>query len=339
MKRLGIALFLLLGLGVAAFFLWPGAPTYARKGPYRVGVRDFSIKTSLESRPLPATLWYPALSATGRKGDSTFTMENAPFGGTNRTVSGKALPDAAPDFQGAPYPLVIFSHGSPGTRVDAVPRMEHWASHGFAVLAMDHGKYERYRSSDLRDALDFAEQLTTNPGPFVRFMDTQRTAMAGFSFGGLSVLYMGGAHVAGLSDEPRDPRLKALVLLAPEHDQVQADTLDFRPADLPALVMVGSEDRRFQEVEKIYRALPGPRKLLVTLLGSRHEVFLDPSFKKTFWSDLDPGTLDANQAQNLIQHFTTAFLLDVLRNDPKARKALLPGAVTFKEITYDATPH
>jgi predicted dienelactone hydrolase len=333
MKGFGFALLLLLVLGVAAFVLWPGAPTYAKHGPYLVGAREFVIKTSLASRSLPATLWYPALNPKDGKKVSTVTMNNAAFGGTNRTISGNALQDAAPDPSGGPFPLVVFSHGSPGTRADAVPRMEHWASHGFAVLAVDHGKYERYRTADLRDALDFAEQLTTLPGPFAKFIDTQHTAAAGFSLGGLSVLYMGGAHYTGLSDEPRDPRLKALVLLAPVNDFVKTNDLDLSAATLPTLVAVGSKDDLFTEAEQVYQGLPAPRKSLVTLIGGTHVIFMDASLKKTF-PGLGWGTLDVNRAQDLIHHVTTAFLLDVLKNDPKARKALLPEAVKFEEVQY-----
>jgi predicted dienelactone hydrolase len=328
MKAFGFTLLLLLVLGVAAFVLWPGAPTYAKQGPYLVGAREFVIKTSLESRPLPATLWYPALKEV-----KTATMDNAAPGGTSRTFSVNALQDAAPDPAGGPYPLVVYSHGSPGTRADAVPRMEHWASHGFVVLAVDHGKYDKYRSADLRYALDLAEQLTAGPGPFAKFIDTQRTGAAGFSFGGLSVLYMG----TGLSGEPRDPRIKALVLLAPVHDQIPASSLDLSAATLPTLVAVGSKDDLFTEVEQVYQGIPAPRKSLVTLTGGTHRVFIDPSFKKTFWSDLDWETPEAKQAQDLIHHFTTGFLLDVLKGDPEAHKALLPEAVKFEDAQYTTT--
>lgn len=337
MKRFRLLWLLLLPLAAAAVFvLWPGGPAYAKPGPALVGVREFSIKTSLASRPLPATLWYPALSSKDGKKGNTIIMNNAVFGGTNRVITGNALQDAAPDAAAGPFPLVVFSHGSPGTRADAVPSMEHWASHGFAVLALDHGKIDRLRLSDLRDALDFAEQLTRGPGPLASLIDTQRTAMAGFSLGGLSALYLGGAHLAGLSDEPRDPRLKALVLLAPVNDFVKTSTLDLGSVDLPTLVAVGSKDVLYSEAEQIYQGLPATRKSMLTLVGSTHGIFMDPSFKKTFLSSMDWGTLDANRAQELIHHITTAFLRDVLKNDPKAHQALLPEAVKFEEIEYSA---
>ena len=67
-----------------------------------------------------------------------------------------------------------------------------------------------------------------------------------------------------------------------------------------------------------------------------HKIFLDP-FLKTFYPELDWGTLAADRAQDLIHHFTTAFLLDVLKGDKEAHKALLPEAVKFEEIQYTTT--
>ena len=51
----------------------------------------------------------------------------------------------------------------------------------------------------------------------------------------------------------------------------------------------------------------------------------------------DCGDLAADRATDLINHFTTAFLLDVLKGDLEAHKALLPEAVTFEEIQYTTT--
>jgi len=50
-----------------------------------------------------------------------------------------------------------------------------------------------------------------------------------------------------------------------------------------------------------------------------------------------PGTLDLLRAEDLVNHFISAFLLDVLKGDRSAHKALLPEAVTFEEIQYTTT--
>ncbi len=45
---------------------------------------------------------------------------------------------------------------------------------------------------------------------------------------------------------------------------------------------------------------------------------------------------DKDRAHDLINHFTTAFLLDVLKGDEAAHAALAPDAVSFPGITYEA---
>jgi hypothetical protein len=44
-----------------------------------------------------------------------------------------------------------------------------------------------------------------------------------------------------------------------------------------------------------------------------------------------------DRAHDLTNHFTTAFLLDVLKGDKEAHKALLPDAVKFPGIQYTTT--
>jgi predicted dienelactone hydrolase len=313
--------------------LRPDSPTYAKHGPYWVGAREFVIKTT-EGRALAATLWYPALNPKGLKEVNTVTMNNAPFGDPDQTFNGHALADAAPDPAGGPYPLVVFSHGDPGTRADYIPCMEHWASHGFAVLGLDHGRSSMYRTTDLKSALDFAQQLTSGADALAKFIDTNREAAAGFSMGGQAALQVGGARFTGFSGEARDQRVKALILMAPGG---KAENLDLSEVTLPVLVLVGSKDvSKSRNPEQVYQALPAARKSLVTLAGCTHKVFLDP-FLKTFYPELDWGTLAADRAQDLIHHFTTAFLLDVLKGDKEAHKALLPEAVKFEEIQYTTT--
>lgn len=46
---------------------------------------------------------------------------------------------------------------------------------------------------------------------------------------------------------------------------------------------------------------------------------------------------DMSRAHDLINHFTTAFMLDVLKRDKEAHKALLPKAVHFTGIQYKTT--
>ena len=70
--------------------------------------------------------------------------------------------------------------------------------------------------------------------------------------------------------------------------------------------------------------LVAPAMALVLLL------FVLP-LASTLW-----GALQGSDGLTL-HHFATAFLLDVLKGDQEAHKALLPGAVTFEEVQYTTT--
>ena len=59
--------------------------------------------------------------------------------------------------------------------------------------------------------------------------------------------------------------------------------------------------------------------------------------KAGFYWVCSDAVWDMDRAHDLINHFTTAFLLDVMKNDPEAHKALLPEAVTFEEVQYTTT--
>ncbi len=59
----------------AAVGLRPDAPTYAQHGPYWVGTREFVIEPDSE-RPLPTTVWYPALNPQGLPEATTYSYQN-----------------------------------------------------------------------------------------------------------------------------------------------------------------------------------------------------------------------------------------------------------------------
>ena len=315
------------------------APLYARHGPYWVGARECMVKDAPAGRSLPATLWYPALNPKGLKESDTVTMDNRPLGGRVWTFEGHALQDAAPDPTGGPYPLVVFSHGDPGTRADAVPYMEHLASYGFMVLAADHGPTAMYRLEDLDAVVSLGERLARE-GDFAKLIDMDRIAVAGYSFGGLAALRAGGACFRGLSVPPRSPRLKAVLLMAPGEDSLKsAEALDLSAATLPTLVLVGDKDTmvHFPVVEAIYQALPAEAKGRVRFTGGTHDIFFDP-FLNTLWpGELDWNGLDLARTQDLINHFSTAFLMGVLKSDAGGRQALQAAATHFSEVEYSST--
>jgi predicted dienelactone hydrolase len=182
----------------------PDAPPYGQRGPFGVGTHEVTIPH--RTRPLKLAMWYPA--CLGDQPALT-TYEDGPI-----KFYGQALRDAPPDPHQAPYPLVLFSHGSSGTRYQSLFLTEHLASHGFVVMAVDHpgntafdaylssDRYEELRiqnyvqrPDDLLRQLAFAEELSAPTGAWPGLIDLERVAVSGHSFGGYSALALAGARL------------------------------------------------------------------------------------------------------------------------------------------------
>lgn len=184
----------------------PDAPPYAQRGPYAVGTRDLRIND--EQRPLNVTIWYPTEGNPGSE-----PIHNYPLLLTF-TVPGHAYLNAAPLAADTPYPLIIFSHGSGGSRVLSLFYTEHLASHGFVVIAADHpgnnvvntgaggilggsqdfaGSYA-LRPNDVLRQIALAEELNT-AGDLAGLIDLERIGVTGHSFGGWTALSAAGARL------------------------------------------------------------------------------------------------------------------------------------------------
>jgi predicted dienelactone hydrolase len=213
---------------VDTFFSVPvaDAPEFAPRGPYSVGVRTLEIKNPNQidilnfdkstgkapsyDRPLTIEVWYPATIPAGVEERAVYQM-GFPGGGREvagapKTVAvlGKALRDAAP-LKGKTYPLVIVSHGYPGSRYFLSYLSENLASKGYVVAAIDHtdsvlGEIRGFPSTLLNRANDqlftvgAMEELAARPGHFLNgLVDSSSVAIIGYSMGGYGALASAGA--------------------------------------------------------------------------------------------------------------------------------------------------
>lgn len=180
----------------------PDAPTFAQTGPYEVGTREITLDDP--QRPLDVTVWYPA--------DPPGDANTVQYQYSLLSTEGQAYQNAPADMSDAPYPLVVFSHGSGGFRYQSLWLTEHLASHGFVVMASDHPgntildnsddgeDAERlvrqyvYRPNDVLRQIDHAETMT-NDGPLSGVIDTDNVAVSGHSFGGYTAMAASGARL------------------------------------------------------------------------------------------------------------------------------------------------
>ncbi|MFD2570806.1 alpha/beta hydrolase family protein [Spirosoma soli] len=203
----------------------PDAPELAARGTSKVGVRTLKLthpgqmdvlhakdgKTPLYDRPLTVEIWYPARIPAGK---AEFTQYDEVMGVANDpkrplipyTFAGRALRDAEPEPGQGAYPLVIVSHGYPGSRLMFTYLTENLASKGYVVVSIDHTE-STYRdaaafpSTLLNRALDELfvlnemDRLSKKDSKsfLAGLLDANNTALVGYSMGGYGVLNATGA--------------------------------------------------------------------------------------------------------------------------------------------------
>lgn len=254
----------------------PDAPELAYRGPHAVGVRTLQVVNPNQldilnysadntdpryDRPLTLEVWYPADLAPGDRELTTYSdvLGSGP-GNPLRPITpfeftGRAARDARPGTVGGPYPLVIVSHGYPGSRVLMTYLTENLASKGYVVVSIDHTESTHgdkvdfalwgFASTLLNRTLDIHFVLNTvadmgefgAPGFLAGMVDAEQTALIGYSMGGYGSLNAAGAGFSALAvslpwavpggelarlqaGNPeylalQDSRIKAVVALAP----------------------------------------------------------------------------------------------------------------------------
>jgi predicted dienelactone hydrolase len=249
----------------------PDAPELAARGPYGVGVRTLALVNpdQLEvlaitpqnpqpryDRPLTVELFYPGDAPEGALttyedvfGHSADPERpNLPF-----TFLGRAERDAKPDASGAPYPLVILSHGYPGSRLMMTYLAENLASKGYVVAAIGHtdstfddvGAFASTllnRPLDQLFVLDELARRSEGEGFLGGLLDARSAALVGYSMGGYGALNAAGAGFSAAAVaapfvpnralavrqtgafEP-DSRVKAVVAFAPWGAQAALEAL------------------------------------------------------------------------------------------------------------------
>jgi predicted dienelactone hydrolase len=113
---------------------------------------------------------------------------------------------------------------------------------------------------------------------------------------------------------------------------------------IPTLLFFGAASEYMTNLglDGFWANLDVSQKTSVMMENAHHFVFGDsydryPSaFYANFWPVWSDAVWDMDRAHDLINHFTTAFLLDVLKGDKDAHAALAPDAVSFTGITYEA---
>ncbi len=228
------------------------------------------------------------------------------------------------------FPLVLFSHGNGGMRMQNAFWCEHLASHGYIVAAPDHtgncaatlidgqmvvfndtkearAQAAQDRPKDMSFLIDAMTRL--DQGGDSRFrgrIDIEHIGMAGHSFGGFTSVWVAD----------RDPRVDAIVPMAGA-----AET--YTNLQIPALVLLATEDdtlgaERVAAIRKYYEDHQGPC-ILAEFVNAGHYSFtemyqLNPAFGdgvgqgKRLASGAPVTYIGRETAFRLSNGYSTAFL-------------------------------
>lgn len=340
----------------------PDAPALAPFGPLPIGATTLDLfnpdqidivnatetAAPLYDRPVNVEIWYPAADGTVPGGTYSALIRD---GVTRVTLTGRAARDATPR-EGTRYPLVILSHGYPGNRFLMSPLAENLASKGYVVASIDHAEstYDSQlafgstlvnRPWDQRFVLDSLALLQGDLGAII---DTNQTAVIGYSMGGYGALIFAGAGVTTAAPgfsyaAPQrllernmvgtdsltslvDDRVRAVVAFGPWGRNADFwDAEGLSAIERPLMIIAGSVDdvSGYSAIRQIFAETTGTTRHLLTFVNANHNAGAPMPSPAEGWAVSDTlgwasfdhyadPVWDSVRMNNISQHFITAFL-------------------------------
>ena len=172
-------------------------PPLAARGSHFVGVQTLNITDNARSRTLKVEVWYP----TDERDKATFY--DAMLGPTPTKLPGQAKRGAAPTTK--KFPLIVVSHGQPGTRYQLAYLGEHLASWGFVVANLEHtgSTYQDTTDADYVTSLGYRPEdilfAIAELPTFISNADNTNVGLVGYSYGGYSAVNAAGVPLDGES--------------------------------------------------------------------------------------------------------------------------------------------
>jgi predicted dienelactone hydrolase len=356
----------------------PDAPELAAYGQNAIGVKTLKIihpqqidianidpsrpkltNQPIYDRPLTLEVWYPAMKdSQGNTSLAVYLRD----GKTIVSLQGKAVRDAKPLINSQKYPLVLISHGYPGNRFLMSHLAENIASKGYVVVSIDHtdstyrtqsafGSTLVNRPLDQLFTLDQIERMSKDNSSFLNgLVNTQNTALIGYSMGGYGAVISAGGSVTqqavdnpwGLPDKALamyqninktqqypDPRLKTVIAFAPWGMNYGVwDQTTLKGVKVPMFFIAGSVDdvSGYEKgVRAIWQATTSVERALLTFDNANHsagapmpapvESFV---YNEALGFNISEHYIDAvwdtARMNNISQHFVTAWLEKYLKN-------------------------
>lgn len=326
------------------------AAAYTEQGPYPVGVTTLQLAKG----PL-VEVWYPAVDGT--TGTETYDVRDFTPPAIQALLTGEApatytyAAGRDADLAEGEYPVVLFSHGYTGIRLQSTFLTSHLASWGMIVVSPEHpsrdltnvlaatASGDRADSvDDLLQSLDLITAEGDNPASlFAGHVDVERVAAVGHSAGGGTIL--------GAADDPRVDGYVSLASGAFLRTGTEDTTTTSPPAlpSKPSFFIAGSVDAVVPAetvTRPSYELAPSP-SLLWIIDGVGHNGFDDfctfgngtgiigvadasglgplldaqPQLRRLGEDGCVPPAVDVNITFPVIDHAVTAWLRHLFGSD------------------------
>ncbi|MDE3045491.1 MAG: hypothetical protein KGJ02_02450 [Verrucomicrobiota bacterium] len=303
-----------------------------------IGVRTLIYQDEARKRPVVVELWYPL--------NQRLSLENQ---GEDVWIHPRESRNAPLSSASKHYPLILMSHGHGGSRRDQSWLAEAFVKADFIVASIDHyGNTQKTmnpiltlqfwdRAKDVSFALD---SLLHEPF-LLNHIDEKRIGFTGYSLGGMTGLALAGAvadqiqdaiakHSPHFSEIPkdalsqvdfspavqnfRDPRIKALLLIAPANFVYRPSTLE--KIDVPIGLVSAINDEVLPHKDHSYPIIQHvvPVKLKVLNREVSHFAFLNSASEmgKKLLPARFQTTYDRSKLHREIGDFATRFFKDTL---------------------------
>jgi predicted dienelactone hydrolase len=330
-------------------------------GPHAIGVTTLALEDGSRQnvndtgpRPVTVEVYYPSTAAA---------VDGVP----RDVVSVLGIPIVAtPAFRDVSllpgtFPLVLFSHGNEGIRVQSFFFAAHLASHGYIVVTPDHHGNTFVdtlvgiddpisainRPLDMSFLIDSFLAFNADPDSFFSdSIDADAIGMSGHSFGGYTTFALaGGAFSLGTFT---DTRIKAIFPQAPGASQFDDDF--FSTITIPTLIVGGSIDETTPFASSQQRPfdelLAGATIVgLAELIDGGHFTFSDfcevprelLGFLGGFDEACEPRHLPWRHAHDIVNFLSLNFFDATLKDDAEALARLDPtNLAQIEDLIYQS---
>lgn len=263
------------------------AVAYSSRGQFTVDVGDIVWRDAARRRDLPVRILSPRIGMGALIGAS----------------KGASMDESGPETR---YPIIIFSHGLGGSREGGALWGQHWASHGYIVIHLQHpgsdesiwkGKRPNEGMADLQGAMsldnshlrtgdvafaldEMARLQAAGVAPFSS-VNLSRVGMSGHSFGAQTTLTVAGQRLPlQNATGATDVRIAAAIAFSPNARVKTGLDTQFAGVTMPVLFITGTRDgsilgdaTRYEDRLLPYEKIPPCNKYLLSFLDGDHMVF------------------------------------------------------------------